>query len=232
MRDFYDPYFGKFLLKKSSEIICDSKIEKNLIKKSFTINNKIKIISPGVNTKKIEKSTKFDFEGKLILYVGRLEHYKNIHLIIRSFEHLPPDFFLYIIGNGNYKSELVKLINKLNLSNRIKILSNVTDNDLYKWLKTCNILVNLSNLEAFGITIIEGLAAGKPVIVNNKGGLAELANKFKGFVFPVDLNKESIKSLADLFISQSSNNNINPDLKEYDWETISSQFKKTYLKRR
>ena len=125
-------------------------------------------------------------DGKLILYVGRLEKYKNIHLIIPALKHLPEDYYLYIIGEGPYQTDLIKLIKNLNLTKHVKILGHLSDKETNQWMKTSSVFITLSDIEAFGITVLEALAANTPVIVNNKGGLSELADKFPNEVMRME----------------------------------------------
>ncbi|HIH96863.1 MAG TPA: glycosyltransferase family 4 protein [Thermoplasmata archaeon] len=233
-RDFLNrPYklIGSKIFKRADKIICVSEFEKELIIRNFGIlEDKMVVIPNGVALKEIKETQPFDFDADLILYVGRLEKYKNIHLAIRTMEFLPESYF-YIIGEtGNYKNELGNLIHKLNLENRVKILSNVSDAEKYRWMKTCSLFVNLSSIEAFGITVLEALAAGKPVIVNEEGGLRELADKFDG-VFPVRVHefkeRDSIEKLAKI-MRESMGKEVKTDLDEYDWDIIAKKVEEVY----
>jgi len=90
--------------------------------------------------------------------------------------------------------------------------------------------VNLSSIEAFGITVLEALAAGKPVIVNEEGGLRELADKFDG-VFPVRVHefkeRDSIEKLAKI-MRESMGKEVKTDLDEYDWDIIAKKVEEVY----
>jgi len=230
LRDLlHKPYkiIGSKIFKRADKIICVSDFERSLIQSKFNLkdNEKITVIPNGVNAEEIKRPEPFNFDGDLILYVGRLEKYKNIHLVIEAMEFLPGKYF-YIIGEGGYKAELEKLIHRLNLGNRIKILNNVSDNEKYRWMRTCSLFINLSSIEAFGITVIEALAAEKPVIVNEECGLRELAEKFNG-VFPVAAKEVSAAQLAGI-MEERIGENVRVDLSEYDRNNVAEKVEKVY----
>lgn len=228
------PYklLGLKIFDRADKVICVSNYEKDLVMRNFGVEDKdIVVIPNGLNLKEIKEAKPFDFDADLILYVGRLEKYKNIHLVIKAIEFLPEKYF-YIIGEtGNYKNEIEKLIHKLSLENRVKILSDVSDDEKYRWMKTCSLFVNLSGIEAFGMTVLEALAAGKPVIVNEEGGLRELADKFEG-VFSVRVkelkDRASIEKLAEI-MDKKMGGSVRADLSEYDWDNIAKGIEDVYL---
>ena len=228
LRSLYDPVIGKKILKKADRVICVSNIEKEWLTKKYEVYNKIVIIPNGIDIDKIKNAKPYDFDGRLILYIGRLEKYKNIHILVHSMKYLLDNYYLHIIGNGSYKRALLKLIKQLNLEKKVRILSDLGDKDIHRWLKTCNISVNLSDVEAFGITVIEALCAGKPVIVNNKGGLAELPENHSQAILAISIdNSFSYKKLAEQIVSFSLNE-PNLNLEDYAWKNIAMRIKEVY----
>jgi glycosyltransferase involved in cell wall biosynthesis len=223
------PYklLGSKIFRRADNIICVSEYEKELIRRNFKISeDKMVVIPNGIALKEIKEAKPFDFDGNLILYVGRLERYKNIHLVIKAMKYLPEDFYFYIGGIGSYEGKLRDLIHKLGLEGRVKLLGFVSDEDKYRWLKTCSLFVNLSSIEAFGMIVLEALAAGKPVIVNGEGGLKELSGKFEG-VFPV-CAKVSAEELAGI-MEERIGESVRADLGEYGWDNVAKKIEDVYL---
>jgi glycosyltransferase involved in cell wall biosynthesis len=143
-------------------------------------------------------------------------------------KYVPEEYYLHIIGNGSYKRDLLKLIRQLKLEKKVRILSDLSDDEIYWWLKTCNLCINLSEAEAFGITVIEALCAGKPVIVNDRGGLAELAKNFPQAILPVKIEKGfSHKKLAELIILHYAKE-IDVNLGPFAWKNIAERIKEVY----
>jgi len=213
---------GKVIFERADRIICVSETEKAAIRRHFSVSGKFTLTPLGVNIEEITKAKPFPFDGKLLLYVGRLEKYKNIHLAINAMPYLPAEYKLVVIGNGPYKGKLLQLISKLKLTDRVQILSGLPNEEVYRWYKTCNLVLNLSSSEAFGLTVLEGLAAGKPVVVNKKTALAEVATKFDQ-VYPVNATTLSPSHLAEAIIQGCGIIPLMLDLKEYSWESITKK---------
>ena len=218
---------GRYALGKASKIICVSETEAAAIRERFAGVNKIAVIYGGVNADEIQDAEPYKFDGTLVLYVGRLERYKNVQLVIEALNYLPQDFAFYVIGEGPYKSALAATIRRNQLGGRVRLLGACADADLYRWIKTSALLVNLSEVESFGITVLEALAAGKPVLVNDAFGLHELAERFRGAVVSIQAGKtnapELAKALEDAVRVRSA-----VDLDEYRWDRIASRTLETY----
>jgi glycosyltransferase involved in cell wall biosynthesis len=226
---FYDPIVSKRLLEKSRLIICVSDIEKELILNEFgrNLQNKMSVISNGINLKEIRSAEPFNEDGCVILYAGRLEKYKNIQNVIQSMNYLPKKYHLYIIGEGSYRKSLEKIVEETHLNGQVTFLGRVSEGDLYRWLRTSKVFVNLSDLEAFGISVLEALAAGARAIVNNKYGLAETAEKFPATVVPVDVRGISPRAIANIIEGLSPAEEEN--LSGYDWSRIAADINNAYL---
>lgn len=205
-------------------ILCHTEFEKDLLKNHFDLpKSKMRIIPGGVDITGIESSEPFGDSKKNLCIVSRLEKYKNIHLAIKAMYFLPDDYHLIIIGDGPYKQQLKKITEQLNLAERVTFKSFVPLKELYRWLKSCTLVLNLSDLESFGLTVIEGLAAGKPVVVNNRTALAELARRFEEVTAlnvaqlnPRELAR-AIQRRADTPLAEK------PYLGEYTWKAVAEQ---------
>ncbi len=225
-------FFGKKIFRKARKVICVSEFERSCIKRDFAVDDSlISVIPNGINLASIRNAQPFENKGNLILYIGRLDRYKNIDLVLHAMPYLP-DYTFYIIGkSGNYKRELLSLISTLDVSERVKILDTVSDEDKNRWLKTCSLLVNLSDMEAFGITVLEAVAAGKPAIVNNAGGLSELAKQFRQ-ITPIERtyyrNEHAFMELATL-MNLKAGHEYRENLERYDWDEITKQLEYEYL---
>ena len=217
----------RYTLSRARKVICVSETEAGIIRERFAVADKVTIIHNGVDADEIQSAEPYEFDGKLILYVGRLERYKNIHRAIEAIDYMPQDFSFYIIGEGPYESQLAAVIQRNGLSERVRLLGTCADADLYRWIKTSALLVNLSEVEAFGITVLEALAAGKPVLVNDVFGLRELALRFRGAVFSIRADKINSRELARA-LEATARESSQVDLSDFRWERIAAQTLETY----
>jgi glycosyltransferase involved in cell wall biosynthesis len=230
LKKMYDPIFIRYVFDKTDAIICVSNYEKDQLIQNLNVSeDKIHVIPSGIDLNTIRKSEPYDSTKKLILFVGRIEKYKNIEHTVKAMEYLSDDYHFYIIGHGAYKLELERMINNLKLEKRVKILTNLDTSEVYRWMKTADLFITLSDIEAFGLTVIEALAAGTPVIVNDKTALSEFPVKFQNEVFPVNLAKTTPEALAD-HIKSRRVNEVKVNLDMYTWENIVINFKKVYNK--
>ena len=228
LKPLFERTVDRYTISRARKVICVSETEAGIIRERFAVADKVAVIYNGVNADEIQNAEPYEFDGKLILYVGRLERYKNIHLAIEAVDYLPQDFSFYIIGEGPYESALAALIQRNGLSERVRLLGACADADLYRWIKTSALLVNLSGIEAFGITVLESLAAGIPALVNDKLGLRELARHFGSAVFSIRVDKVSSLELAKA-IEDVAGTHIGPvDLNDFRWEGIAAQTLRVY----
>ena len=222
------PYknLGSRIFDKSDKIICDSNYERKLVERNFEIKDDIEVIPSGVDLEKIRSAKPLGLDEEFMLYLGRLDRYKNVQSAIRAMRYLPEDFHFYIGGTGDYNRELNTLIRELDLEERVKLLGFVPEEDKYRWMKSCEIFVNLSGVEAFGITVLEAMATGTPVIVNAEGGLSEFAEKFDGVrsVRPEDISPKELAQAIECSIGKA----INDDLDGYDWRSIVRNIENIY----
>lgn len=131
------------------------------------------------NVSALKKS--FGVEGKkVILSVSYLQKRKGVQYLIEAFLQLKrEDTTLLIIGDGDYKQELLKLIPE----NRGDILFVGHDEDTAKYYAMADIFVMPSFSDPWGLTINEAMVAGLPVITTSNVGAQELIQD-NGFVIP------------------------------------------------
>lgn len=115
-----------------------------------------------------------------IISVGRLTKFKNIPVIIEAFAKMQrKDYELYIIGDGEERQRLMKLIIELQLIDRIHILHEIPDSVLKEYYTNSKIFVSCAKHEPFGMAIIEAMSYGIPVIADNSGGPREIVRDKK-----------------------------------------------------
>jgi glycosyltransferase involved in cell wall biosynthesis len=222
---------AKNIVRNANAIIVNSESQKSLIKRSFDISVEMYKVYDGVSLQEIRDTEPYDFdeELKILLYVGRLEKYKNIHLTIKALEYLPSNYSFYVIGRGPFRSELEKLVHSLNLADRVHFLGYQPDEVVYRWMKTADVFLHLSAVESFGMTCIESLAAGTPVVANEDGlGLSETIHLYPRDILPYKAEKDRYQKLAGLVQEAASLKPIKVDVSSFSWDSIAAKMSNIY----
>jgi len=117
----------------------------------------------------------------VLLTVGRLTQRKGQDLVIKAIRNLRGflDVKYLIVGQGENKAELEKLIRVYKLDSRVKILDNISDDNLVYYYKLANIFVlpnrfTDTDVEGFGIVFLEAASAGLAIIAGRSGGVTEI----------------------------------------------------------
>ncbi|MCW1967271.1 MAG: glycosyltransferase [Anaerolineae bacterium] len=124
----------------------------------------------------------------LLLSVGRLRYYKGLNDLIRALPQLPPDVIAVLVGIGPMANEWRALAQSLGVSDRIIWPGEASDADVLDYYRACDVYINPANsrAEAFGISILEALASGLPVISTEVGTATSWINlhEVTGLVTP------------------------------------------------
>ena len=206
--DFLSPYFwrdsllnkarfilGKFLIRRADSLRVVLKRTKDEIVVSGLMSAEKITVQPivvdiermknfPVKTDLHKKYPQFDF---IILMASRITREKNIELAIEAMRETIkkyPKTGLVIVGDGPEKDKL-----KL-LTTNYSLLANVIfeewTNDLPSFYKTADIFLLTSNYEGYGMTIVEALAAGLPIVMTNVGCAGDvMVDGRDGLVVPV-----------------------------------------------
>ena len=126
-----------------------------------------------------QTQARYQISKPYILFVGTLQARKNVGALIRAFEHLRPtlpDIQLVLAGGISGNSEaIVREVEQSPVAGRIRLTGRVAYEDLPALYAGARVLVLPSKFEGFGLTMIEAMACGTPVVANNASCLPEVA---------------------------------------------------------
>ena len=150
---------------------------------------------------------------KHIVGMGRLTSQKGFDILILSFADfvkVHSDYKLFIIGDGEEKNNLIKLVHKLNLDNKVVFLGNQKEPENY--LLESEMFILSSRYEGMPNALMEAMACGLPCISTNcEAGPSELIENYKnGILVEVD----NIKELSSKMIELASNKDLQEKLGE------------------
>lgn len=174
---------------------------------------KLRTILNGVDTKKFQPTTAegknqarrefgLNTQARIIGTVCRLDHVKNIDLVIRSLPEIRakwPDLQFVIVGDGPNEEDLRRTVRTLDLENVVHFAGMVGDVD--KLLPALDVYVNASISEGTCMAILEAMSCGIPVVASNVGGNPKLVDEGCGKLFlSGDLSglRDALLSVLDL----------------------------------
>lgn len=172
--------------------IANSKTTKRRIKKYYKADSEI--IYPNIEEDKFYISENI---GDFYLAGCRLVPYKRLDLLVKAFKKL--NLKLKIFGDGVDMKRLKELAGD---ASNIEFLGRVSDEDRSKLFSECKAYLNPQK-EDFGITIVEAMASGRPVIALCRGGATETVVEGKTGIFFDEENAEAVEVAVRKFESMN-----------------------------
>jgi glycosyltransferase involved in cell wall biosynthesis len=111
-----------------------------------------------------------------VLFVGRMVVQKGPDILIRTMPNVLkyyPQCKFVMVGDGHMRNEVVGLAQQLRVGHALRYLGHKAGRELSDLFKACDIVAVPSRNEPFGIVILEGWSAFKPVVSTKRGGPAE-----------------------------------------------------------
>jgi glycosyltransferase involved in cell wall biosynthesis len=193
---------AKIMQLLATEIICVSGYQRSFL--SHTQNTSvIPNALPDEFCNQFSPNAEKSFEQKRILMLSSLKKYKGTIEFIELAARLPQYCFELVINDTDEKIQLFLAENSITKTENLKIYAR--QDNVVPFYQRATLVVNLSNknlfIETFGMTVLEAMTAGLPVIVPTVGGVAELVedgvNGYK--IDACDLGK--IESQIQLILS-------------------------------
>jgi glycosyltransferase involved in cell wall biosynthesis len=125
-----------------------------------------------------EVRQRYDLPASFVLFVGTIEPRKNLETLLCAFAELRRmgrTEHLVLAGGLGWKYEAaLRNIAALGLSDCVRLLGYVPDDDLPAIYNLARVLAFVSLYEGFGLPILESMACGTPVVTSNRSAMAEL----------------------------------------------------------
>ena len=224
-------------VKKAQRVIFPSMRARNLIETSGTFVKHAEVIYHGINKEIFHPHTEDDMScqfkkkynlDKFILYVSHIQRYKNFLELIKAFVLLRGriDDNIQLIFAGKcfdqkYYDEMRTFIAEHGYENRIIFLGDVPYEALPYLYSTCMIFVYPSTCESFGMTLVEAIACGAPVLASKAEPMPEICANAAIYFDPMDpfaIADVICKTLNDQEAISSLIKNAIERAKTFSWE--------------
>jgi glycogen(starch) synthase len=137
------------------------------------------VIANGVDIELFAKARESAAARKGVVAVGRLVAVKQFDVLIKAFDLAArhrPSAVLRIVGDGPERQALESLAKRLPTAARIEFLGVASQAEVAAHMAAADLFVLPSSHEAMGLTILEAMAAGTPVIASRVGGVPEVVD--------------------------------------------------------
>jgi glycosyltransferase involved in cell wall biosynthesis len=236
----------KILSNFCNKIIAISDAEKeSALSMGICSENKIEVIFSGIDIEKFKEITKgftltremlgISKEAYVIGMVGRITKQKAPDTFIKAaveIRKIITNAYFIIVGDGDEKKQLLKLINKNDMEENV-LITGWVDNPL-EYVRLFDIAMMLSRWEGFGLALTEYMISKKPVIATNVDSIPNLINHdINGYLVKVD----DIKQIVDGVIKIHSNfeykeslisNSFNRVIKKFNIKRVAKSHEKLF----
>jgi len=221
---------------RAKHIIAVSESTKKTILKHFDYKGKIYVIYNGIdkrfkvlkNKKELRKKYKLNENYNYLLHVGVPYLYKNVEPILKVLKKLPN---CKLIKIGEFNSKQSKLIQNLNLQDKIIQYNNLQFSSLIELYNIIDLLVFPSFYEGFGFPVLEAMACGCPVICSNTTSLPEVGGNASYYINPYykdELEKGIKKVLENPELRKKMIKKGLKQAKKFSWEKTANHVIKIY----
>ncbi len=168
-------------------IVCSQTMKKEVQWIHRVPDWKIRVIHNGISVNKFDgfidpwKDVKNRYgigpTDPVALFIGRMTYQKGPDLFLEAIPDILnsyPNAKFVFVGDGYMKSQLEHRARQLNIAHAVRFTGYIPEHEKINLLKACDCVVVPSRNEPFGIVVLEGWAAGKPVIATHGTGAGEI----------------------------------------------------------
>ena len=237
---FYRPAVT-FSINHSDRVTAVSESLKEDTLRLFEIRKNIQVIPNFIDIDKIkskgkpcERSLLASKEEKILSHISNFRPLKRILDVIAIFEGVHPKVKskLMMVGEGPEKQKAVQYVKEKGLEERVLFLGN--SNEIEKILCYSDLFLLPSEKESFGLSALEAMAHGVPVISSNSGGISEVNIHGKtGYLSEIgdiqDMTKNALKLLKDDKLHSTFKNQAQTQAGIFNIDKVVGKYESIYV---
>lgn len=226
---------------QADRVIAVSKFTKDKIVRNYNVNeNKIEVIYNAIFknefTSHCQLGNNMNFAGKkVVLFLGRLTLHKGPDYFLCAAKKVlekNPEVIFVIAGSGDMEYQIIEQASDMGIADKVLFTGFLRNEQLKKIYKMANLYVMPSVSEPFGITPLEAIASGTPVIVSRQSGVSEVLDHCLKVDF-WDINEMANKILAVLEnqeLEDCLSGNSYKEIDKLSWDNVADQIIQIYGK--
>lgn len=242
----YD-HVSYFLLRLVNGLVATTKSYAETSPVLSRLLKRVEIIPLGINKDKFDLSgnenlnrnhEKANANSSVILFVGQLREHKGLRYLLKAMKIVKAqisDARLIIVGDGPQRASLTKCASELKVEDIVSFEGNVTEDILPHYYAISNIVVlpSYTRRDAFGLVLLEAMAAEKPIVAFNIPGIREIVSG-AGILVPPRDHQQLAKAILEILSGNQSVEQMKwhaqKNIQQYSWENIVERYERLYTK--
>jgi glycosyltransferase involved in cell wall biosynthesis len=217
-------------LRRAQLALCDSEATRaDLVERFQSAGPKSAVVYPGVSGLFFEPpaatAEHYGLAQPFVLCAGTLEPRKNLARVLDAFAHVRSDALLAIVGPRGWDYDEI-LARAHGLGDRVRVLGEVSDEDLAALYRLCAVFCFPSLYEGFGLPLLEAMAAGAACLTSNVSSLPEVGGDAVRYVEPTSVGAIAA-TLAELLESEPERRRLGELARErarsFSWERTAGE---------
>jgi glycosyltransferase involved in cell wall biosynthesis len=239
-----DHLFTRRFLRDAAKVIALTPVEADQYRLAGVCAEKITIIPNGIDLSAFatlpqkglfKRKVGISANDEIVLYLGRINKIKGVDYLVKAFAEVSKhvkNVSLVIVGpDDGFLNNIKDAIKTLNISDKVLIIGPLYGQAKLAAYVDASVYVLPSRYEIFGITILESIACGTPVVLMENCGIANLFAKKVGTIVeePSDLQQAIFQLLTDKFKIAEYKKNCEKLIKTFDITKSISEVENTYF---
>ncbi len=201
----------------------------------------VRVIPNGVDVGHFKSVRHQVLDTTALVTTSRLVHKNALDDVIRALAFLPDTVHFRIYGDGSEETSLRQLARTLGVEARVEFMGSIDHAELPRALSECDIFIRPSRSEGMGISFVEAMAAGLPVVATQEGGIADFLFDAKrnpdkpttGWAVDKDSPEQIAEAVQDIIANPEKVAQVKAAAKKlvfekYDWNLIAKQMRSVF----
>lgn len=240
------------VLNNATFLIANSHNTAAMLRETWGIDrDKIHVLHPGVDTNYFSPATPDSViraslrwtNRRVVLTVGRLQRRKGHDMMIRALpiiRRVVPDVLYAIAGDGAERDRLQQLAREEDVTDYVQFLGEISDEQLLQCYRQCNLFAlpnrqDGTDIEGFGMVLLEAQACGKAVLAGDSGGTAETMQVNQtGRIVDCTQPQSLADAVSELLLDDKRRNEMGQEAREwvvdqFDWDSLSRRAERLFM---
>jgi len=189
---------GRLILNHAHSVVAQSHDTQNNAIKYYNPLRGVELIPLAYQKFKFKKGSReelgLDKDKRYLIGIGRLINRKGFEYLIGSLKYLSDKYEVIILSDGPDKEKLLQVAVDLDVSQRVHLFGQVTEEQKFNYLANSDVFVLSSIHEGLGIVLLEAMQVGLPIVSTNHGGQTDLIRDGETGLL---VNPKDPKAIAD-----------------------------------